>query len=73
MAGHDVRNPCEELPIYHNHCSDHRTYSDRRIDRVADGAPSYCFSYLTPKVRARARDIHLVVALGGTHLSCASL
>ena len=26
MGGYNVKNPCDDLVIYHNHCSDYRTY-----------------------------------------------
>ena len=30
--GYFVYNPCRELPLFHNHCSDVRTYDQTRID-----------------------------------------
>ncbi|CAH1792677.1 unnamed protein product [Owenia fusiformis] len=29
-----VLNPCKTVTIVHNHCSGHRTYSDKRVDRI---------------------------------------
>mmetsp|Transcript_29756 Transcript_29756/g.53977 ORF Transcript_29756/g.53977 Transcript_29756/m.53977 type:complete len:336 (-) Transcript_29756:209-1216(-) len=43
-AGFNLQNPCSELSIYHNHCSDQRSYSHVRLDIGGDyGRECYGF------------------------------
>lgn len=49
-AGYGLSNPCLDLPIYHNHCSDLRNYSKFRIDNL----DPKCSTHRVPRQRLAA-------------------
>ena len=62
--GFSLWNVCEELPIFHNHCSDHRTYAKHRVD---NSTPD-CYGHTVPK--RRLEDVfHLTQAKLATRLT----
>eukprot|EP00441_Pelagodinium_beii_P042890 CAMPEP_0197636428 /NCGR_PEP_ID=MMETSP1338-20131121/11943_1 /TAXON_ID=43686 ORGANISM="Pelagodinium beii, Strain RCC1491" /NCGR_SAMPLE_ID=MMETSP1338 /ASSEMBLY_ACC=CAM_ASM_000754 /LENGTH=306 /DNA_ID=CAMNT_0043208659 /DNA_START=98 /DNA_END=1018 /DNA_ORIENTATION=- len=48
QAGFKLQNPCSDLPIYHNHCSDQRSYNSSRIDLEGNAECAYFFVPVKP-------------------------